>query len=203
MSQQASLFSTEYSNSNQLSILEKKLQFHVMSNEHMENSNSLTIHYSFQETILGKIIIASTTLGICYASFYDEQKGALTNLKHHFQDFTIIAKEKDAHKKALLFFQKEENKWPSITLHVKGTQFQLNVWKALLKIPLGKLSNYISIATILGNSKASRAVGTAIGKNPIAYIIPCHRVIQTNGQLGGYMWGIERKAAILNWELNK
>jgi AraC family transcriptional regulator of adaptative response/methylated-DNA-[protein]-cysteine methyltransferase len=70
----------------------------------------------------------------------------------------------------------------------------------LLLLPFGSKSSYNKIAEQIGKPKASRAVGTAIGKNPIAFIIPCHRVVQTNGQLGGYMWGIERKAAILRWE---
>jgi AraC family transcriptional regulator of adaptative response/methylated-DNA-[protein]-cysteine methyltransferase len=81
-----------------------------------------------------------------------------------------------------------------------GTPFQLKVWEALLKIPMGSLTTYGDIADIIGQPNASRAVGTAIGRNPIAFLIPCHRVIQKSGQIGGYMWGENRKRAIIAWE---
>ena len=87
-----------------------------------------------------------------------------------------------------------------IKLHLKGTPFQLKVWEALLKIPMGARSTYGQLAHEIGQPTASRAVGTAIGSNPIAFIIPCHRVIQASGHLGGYMWGPIRKAALLGWE---
>jgi AraC family transcriptional regulator of adaptative response/methylated-DNA-[protein]-cysteine methyltransferase len=95
---------------------------------------------------------------------------------------------------------KENTASKTIALHVKGTEFQLKVWAALLEIPFGELSNYGEIAQQIGHSKASRAVGTAIGSNPIALLIPCHRVVQANGKLGGFKWGLERKAAIIAWE---
>ena len=100
----------------------------------------------------------------------------------------------------MCFFNHDASKWPKINLHLQGTEFQVKVWNALLDIPFGTSTNYISIATEIENPKASRAVGTAIGKNPIAFIIPCHRVVQTNGQLGGYRWGIDRKAELIKWE---
>lgn len=87
-----------------------------------------------------------------------------------------------------------------IPLHLKGTDFQIKVWESILKIPKGKLVTYGDIATNINNSKASRAVGTAVGKNPVAYLIPCHRVIQASGNLGNYHWGATRKAAITGWE---
>ncbi len=85
-------------------------------------------------------------------------------------------------------------------LHVAGTNFQLQVWRALLSIPVAQTANYGSIAHQVGRPKAARAVGTAIGSNPVAWLIPCHRVLQKNGSLGGYRWGTERKAAMLRWE---
>ena len=87
-----------------------------------------------------------------------------------------------------------------IKLHLKGTDFQLKVWETLLKIPMGNLSTYGQIAGEIQNPKASRAVGTAIGSNPVAFLIPCHRVIQSSGHFGGYMWGTTRKTAIIGWE---
>ena len=90
-----------------------------------------------------------------------------------------------------------------IKLHLKGTDFQLKVWETLLKIPFGNLSTYGTIAKQIEKPSASRAVGTAIGDNPVAFLIPCHRVIQSTGTLGGYMWGIDRKQAIIGWEAAK
>ncbi|HEY8734590.1 MAG TPA: methylated-DNA--[protein]-cysteine S-methyltransferase, partial [Puia sp.] len=87
-----------------------------------------------------------------------------------------------------------------IKLHLKGTPFQIKVWNALLKIPAGSLKSYLEIANEIGDPHASRAVGTAIGSNPIAYLIPCHRVITSSGQLGGYHWGIDRKTVMIGYE---
>jgi AraC family transcriptional regulator of adaptative response/methylated-DNA-[protein]-cysteine methyltransferase len=86
---------------------------------------------------------------------------------------------------------------------LKGTEFQLKVWETLLKIPMGKLSTYRTIAEKIDHSNTSRAVGTAIGSNPVAFLIPCHRVIQSSGNIGGYMWGETRKTAIIGWESAK
>jgi AraC family transcriptional regulator of adaptative response/methylated-DNA-[protein]-cysteine methyltransferase len=83
---------------------------------------------------------------------------------------------------------------------LKDSPFQLKVWEALLKVPMGKLTNYRSLARQMGRPKASRAVGSALGKNAIAFLIPCHRVIRETGALGGYRWGLERKTAMLSWE---
>jgi AraC family transcriptional regulator of adaptative response/methylated-DNA-[protein]-cysteine methyltransferase len=83
---------------------------------------------------------------------------------------------------------------------LKGTDFQIKVWETLIKIPSGRLSTYGKIANQIENPKASRAVGSAIGDNPVAYLIPCHRVIQSTGTIGQYHWGSSRKAAIIGWE---
>src|SRR5690606_39008701 len=104
---------------------------------------------------------------------------------------------------ALFFFQNDWSKLGEIRLHLKGTDFQLKVWETLLKIPMGKLATYGNIAQERGNVSACRAVGTAIGNIPVAFLIPCHRVIQSSGNLGGYMWGNTRKAAIIGWESAK
>ncbi|MGN0021396.1 MAG: methylated-DNA--[protein]-cysteine S-methyltransferase, partial [Sphingobacterium hotanense] len=96
-----------------------------------------------------------------------------------------------------------ENPVDRIKLHLKGSPFQLKVWQALLEIPTGKLKTYKEIAQVIEQPTASRAVGTAIGQNPIAYLIPCHRVIQTSGKFGGYRWDPLRKTAIIGWEIAK
>ena len=87
-----------------------------------------------------------------------------------------------------------------IKLHLAGTPFQIKVWEALLKIPMGALASYGDVATMIGQPGVSRAVGTAIGHNPVAFLIPCHRVIRQNGAIGGYMWGTKRKQAMIAWE---
>jgi AraC family transcriptional regulator of adaptative response/methylated-DNA-[protein]-cysteine methyltransferase len=103
----------------------------------------------------------------------------------------------------LKMFRDDWSDLDKIKLHLKGTPFQIKVWNALLQIPVGSLKSYLEIANEIGDPKASRAVGTAIGNNPIAYIIPCHRVITSSGNLGGYHWGIDRKSAIIGWEAAK
>lgn len=85
-------------------------------------------------------------------------------------------------------------------LHVKGTNFQIQVWRALLHIPFGNLTTYQKLAQAIGRPTAARAIGNAVGANPVSYLIPCHRVIRGSGALGGYRWGLERKTAILGWE---
>jgi len=90
-----------------------------------------------------------------------------------------------------------------IALHLKGTNFQLQVWRALLKISLGDLTTYQGLAQAVGKPKAARAIGNAVGKNPVGFLIPCHRVIRGNGELGGYRWGQDRKAMLLGWEASQ
>ena len=87
-----------------------------------------------------------------------------------------------------------------IVLHLYGTDFQIEVWKALLEIPFGKTSTYSDIAKAINNPRALRAVGTAIGRNPVAILVPCHRVLRSDGGIGGYYWGIEKKKILLEWE---
>ena len=104
---------------------------------------------------------------------------------------------------AMFIFTHDWSKLNQVKLHLKGSAFQLKVWETLLKIPMGKLTTYGAVAAKIESPKASRAVGTAIGENPVAYLIPCHRIIQSSGVLGGYHWGSTRKAAIIGWEAAK
>lgn len=101
---------------------------------------------------------------------------------------------------ALFIFMQDWSKLNQVKLHLKGTDFQLKVWESLLKIPMGKFTTYGRLASQLDNPKASRAVGSAVGDNPVAYLIPCHRVIQSTGTFGQYHWGSVRKTAMLGWE---
>jgi len=106
-------------------------------------------------------------------------------------------------KEFICIFTHDWSKLNQIKLHLKGTDFQLKVWEILLKVPIGQLETYGHIAERIQNPKASRAVGSAIGDNPVAFLIPCHRVIQANGAFGQYHWGATRKAAMIGWEAVK
>jgi AraC family transcriptional regulator of adaptative response/methylated-DNA-[protein]-cysteine methyltransferase len=168
--------------------------------EYKYGGKNLTINYSYAESIFGNVMVASTQKGICYLAFHDNESEALQELNKKFPNAILRQKLDLMQQKALFIFQNDWNKLSEIKLHLKGTDFQLKVWETLLKIPMGKLTTYGAIAKEIKNPKASRAVGTAIGNNPVAFLIPCHRVIQSTGMLGGYMWGPTRKSAMIGWE---
>lgn len=168
--------------------------------EYKNGGTNLTINYCFSESPFGDIIIASTEKGICHIAFVDDRKKALQYLQTMFPNASYHSKIDKIQQDALLIFQSDWNNLNNIKLHLKGTDFQLKVWEALLSIPYGGLSSYGDIAQIIKHPRASRAVGTAIGNNPVAYLIPCHRVIQQSGNIGGYHWNPTRKKAIIGWE---
>lgn len=160
----------------------------------------LSINYSFGHTPFGQVIIASTPLGICYMAFAEDEALAFTLLQQQFR-FAKYRLQPDDHQRSVLdFFRRGVDDPLAIKLHLKGTPFQLKVWETLLKIPKGNVITYGAIAAGIGRPTASRAVGSAIGDNPVALLIPCHRVIQSSGNFGHYHWGAVRKAAILGWE---
>jgi len=171
--------------------------------EFKNGGESLTINYSIAESPFGNIIVASTTKGICHMAFFSNEEEAEKTLKGKFPNATYHQLVDTYQQDALFIFQNDWSKFNDIKLHLNGTPFQLKVWQALLKIPMGALTTYGSIAYEIERPKASRAVGTAIGSNPIAFLIPCHRVIQSSGKTGGYMWGSNRKSAIIGWEAAK
>lgn len=168
--------------------------------EYKNGGKNLYINYSFAESPFGNVIVASTPKGICYMAFEENEEMALNNLQTKFPNASFQRKLDLMQQNALFIFQNDWNKLNEIKLHLKGTDFQLKVWESLLKIPMGGLSTYGNLAEKIGNPNASRAVGTAIGNNPVAYLIPCHRVIQSTGKFGDYMWGNTRKTAIIGWE---
>lgn len=168
--------------------------------EYKNGGRLLTINYGFYQSHFGKAIIASTEKGICAVNFYEEEAQALEVLKKKFPEATYVAQTALSHESVLQIISGDMTAIEDLRLHLKGTAFQLKVWEALLQIPKGAVSSYGEIATAINKAKASRAVGTAIGSNPIAFLIPCHRVIRANGLRGAYMWGEDRKTAILAWE---
>lgn len=171
--------------------------------EYRNGGEALLINYSYAETPFGNMIVASTAKGICYMAFEDDAQKALADLKQHFPKADFRQMVDTLQQNALYIFTHDWAKLPEIKLHLKGTDFQLKVWETLLKIPMGELATYGTIAGKLENPNASRAVGSAVGSNPVAFLIPCHRVIQSTGVFGGYMWGPTRKTAIIGWEAAK
>lgn len=170
--------------------------------EYKNGGENLEINYSFAQTPFGNIIMASTHKGICHLAFADDEAETLQQLKLKFPN-ALYRQMTDLIQQNALHAFLHNGTGDKIKLHLKGTAFQLKVWEALLRIPRGGLSTYGSIAGFIENPKASRAVGTAVGDNPIAFLIPCHRVIQSSGVLGNYHWGSDRKAAMIGWEAAK
>lgn len=169
--------------------------------EYGNGGECLSINYGFAESPFGSIIVASTNKGICYMAFYDGmQQEALRELQKHFPHATYHALLDRIQQNAIFYFTQDWNMLGEVKLHVKGTAFQMKVWKALLKIPMGELSTYVTIANYIHYPKASRAVGSAVGDNPVAFLIPCHRVVKTSGEIGRYHWGTRRKTDMIGWE---
>ena len=168
--------------------------------EYKNGGENLAINYSYAESPFGNILIASTTKGICYIAFADDEAQALKNLQQTFPNAAYKQVVDKLQQNALQIFLQDWSKLDTIKLHLKGTDFQLKVWETLLKIPSGQLATYGSIAQQIEKPSASRAVGTAIGDNPVAFLIPCHRVIQSGGAFGQYHWGATRKTAMIGWE---
>lgn len=168
--------------------------------EYKNGGEDLSINYSYAETPFGDIIVASTPKGICHMAFVDAEQEALSNLQKRFPNAHYKQMVDLIQQNALYIFTKDWRNLSKIKLHLKGTAFQLKVWETLLKIPMGRLSTYGNIASQLHLPKASQAVGSAVANNPVAFLIPCHRVIQSSGAFGQYHWGSNRKTAMIGWE---
>lgn len=168
--------------------------------EYKNGGEHLSINYSFAESPFGSLLVASTAKGICHIAFISDETRALADLQQMFPNASYRQVVDLIQQNALQIFTNDWSRLEQVKLHLKGSDFQMKVWETLLKIPAGKLSTYGDIAKQINRPKASRAVGTAIGDNPVAFLIPCHRVIRSGGALGGYHWGLTRKTAIIGWE---
>lgn len=165
--------------------------------EYKSGGENLKIQYQYYNSCFGKLIIANTSKGICHVMFYERENEAFNTFKQNFPNAQYEQVTMDIHLRVVEVMEQSGQQTQPIQLHIKGTPFQFKVWEALLKIPVGELETYGGVAESINRESASRAVGTAIGKNPVAYLIPCHRVIQASGNLGGYMWGPNRKRIII------
>jgi AraC family transcriptional regulator of adaptative response/methylated-DNA-[protein]-cysteine methyltransferase len=168
--------------------------------EYKNGGAQLQINYSFAESPFGSLIVAATPKGICYMAFADDSDLAFQELQQLFPNAKYRQVLDMIQQNALYIFGKDWSRLQELKLHLKGTDFQIKVWETLLKVPVGELSTYSAIASALDNPKASRAVGSAVGDNPVAFLIPCHRVIKSTGELGQYHWGSPRKTAMIGWE---
>jgi AraC family transcriptional regulator of adaptative response/methylated-DNA-[protein]-cysteine methyltransferase len=171
--------------------------------EYKNGGKALAINYSFAETPFGHIIVASTAKGVCYMAFADDRDIAFGELLKAFPNAEYTQVVDAIQQEALFIFKKDWSLLSNIKLHLKGTSFQLKVWEALLNIPVGGLSTYAAVANAIEQPTASRAVGSAVGDNPVAFLIPCHRVIKSTGEFGQYHWGAARKSAMIGWEAAK
>ncbi len=158
-----------------------------------------TLRYAGFPTPFGPAVAVETTVGIAHLAFLSEREQVLTEVKRHFPDAELTSTAGPHTEQVMRYFQEQTPSRP-IGLDLRGTPFQLQVWQALLSIPPGQAVSYGDLAQAVGRPSASRAVGTAVGKNPIAYLIPCHRVIRGDGATGGYRWGVERKVVMQDWE---
>lgn len=161
--------------------------------------DGLTIHYGFHESPFGEALIATTERGLCNLAFtqQEDRRALLDELHTRWPNATLV---EDGARTRAVARQIFGDSAGAVTLFLKGTNFQIRVWEALLRVPAGRAVTYEDIARSIGHPTAVRAVGAAVGQNPIAYLIPCHRVLRKSGVFGEYHWGATRKKALLAWE---
>jgi AraC family transcriptional regulator of adaptative response/methylated-DNA-[protein]-cysteine methyltransferase len=174
----------------------------VTPGEYKSKGKGLRIDYGCHASPFGNIFIARTSRGVCRAAFLDadDSEADLSNLRRAWPLASFVNNDSTTGHVVDAMFGKDPTPELPLSLHVAGTNYQVAVWRALLEIPRGTVVSYKQVATSLGNPRSSRAVGNAIGMNPVAYLVPCHRVIQKSGALGGYRWGKTRKQMIQIWE---
>ena len=166
----------------------------------------LPLAYGFHPSPFGTAVVIATSRGLAGLAFADtgEEQAALADMQRRWP--RAIYTHDQAGTAALAQRIFETRRWQQdqpLRVVLIGTDFEVRVWETLLKIPLGRATTYSNIASRIGNDKASRAVGTAVGKNPISFVVPCHRVLGKSGALTGYHWGITRKQAMLGWEAGR
>ena len=167
------------------------------------HGRGLNIQYGFHDCPFGRALILITSEGLAGLAFADngKEKSALADMTSRWPEATYVENQQATASYARRIFESERWK-PDQPLKIVfiGSDFEIRVWETILRIPFGKASTYSDIACHIGKPKAARAVGSAVGKNPISFVVPCHRVLEKSGGLGGYHWGLTRKRAILGWE---
>jgi AraC family transcriptional regulator of adaptative response/methylated-DNA-[protein]-cysteine methyltransferase len=168
--------------------------------EYAKGGRGLSIEYGFADCPFGRVLVMATPKGVCGLAFGDEgeDERMLADMTSRWPKADFIENAGRAEDIACRIFEHDGK--TEIGLHLLGTPFQIKVWEALLAIPEGKMTTYGTLAARLGDAKASRAVGTAVGRNPVSWLIPCHRVLGSDGALHGYHWGLVRKRSMLAME---
>ncbi|MEW5939548.1 MAG: methylated-DNA--[protein]-cysteine S-methyltransferase [Chloroflexota bacterium] len=170
----------------------------VTPGEYKSRGAGLTIRYAIHPTPFGKCLIGTTERGICHLGFVQASEGdAVDNLVADWNEAKMIEDYKSTAPLVAPIFDLNPQGRDSLRLHLRGTNFQIKVWEALLQIPQGTVTTYEGIAARIGQPSALRAVGTAVGHNPVAVLIPCHRVLRKDGDFGNYRYGTARKKALL------
>jgi AraC family transcriptional regulator of adaptative response/methylated-DNA-[protein]-cysteine methyltransferase len=174
----------------------------VTPGEYKDWGKDLEIRYGRASSPFGDCLLALTARGVCGLEFVNdgETDAAVARLHRAWAGARLLEDPRAVRERAARIFGPAESRPEPITLLVKGTNFQLQVWRALLQIPAGAATSYGALAEAIDRPGAARAVGGAVSRNPIAFLIPCHRVLRESGQFGGYRWGAERKRAMLGWE---
>lgn len=173
----------------------------VTPGEFKSGGRGASVAYGIHETRFGTCLIGSTPRGICRVRFLDA--GETTEAVEAFRrewPHALVCEDADATRQVADGIGASGPHADCPPLLLRGTNFQLQVWRALLAIPPGRVVSYGDVGALIGRPKASRAVGAAVGANPVASLIPCHRVLRKNGAFGGYRWGVARKVAMLGWE---
>jgi AraC family transcriptional regulator of adaptative response/methylated-DNA-[protein]-cysteine methyltransferase len=163
----------------------------------------VTIRYGFHDCPFGRVLLMMTDQGICGLAFADagEEQKAFLDMSGRWPEASYAEQPEVTGPQVLRIFNPLSwNAEQPLRIVFIGTEFETRVWQTLLRVPLGRATTYSDIASHIGNPKASRAVGTAVGRNPISFVVPCHRVLGKSGGLCGYHWGLTRKQAILGWE---
>lgn len=173
----------------------------------MQKAKIEIITYGLHDTPLGQVVIAQSSMGLCWLGFMvSKENGAykgdgFTRMQEYFPSSNLV-RDDDATRSLIADIMDawDKDTLRDIALDLRGTDFQCSVWKALLNIPRGQVISYGDVANDIGKPKASRAVGSAVGENPVSLIVPCHRVVKASGALGNYGWGIDLKKKILDAE---
>ena len=175
----------------------------VTPGEYKLRGEGVTIRYGFHPTPFGECLLATTERGVCALRFLTtpSRQAAFRELRDEWRAAEFVKDDDETGEICRqVFHAASEDSRAPFHLHLHGTNFQLKVWQALLTIPAGRLTNYSDLAAKIDAPNVQRAVGSAVGRNPIAYLIPCHRVIRSLGVIGDYRWGHERKQAMIGWE---
>jgi AraC family transcriptional regulator, regulatory protein of adaptative response / methylated-DNA-[protein]-cysteine methyltransferase len=171
--------------------------------EWKSGGDGLTVYYGFHPSLFGSALVMATERGLCGLAFADlgKERPALDDMRRRWPKARYVEDSaRTAPLAARIFDKKAWRQDRPLRVVLIGTDFEVRVWEKLLRIPLGRATTYSDIAGSIGSPKAARAVGAAVGKNPISFVVPCHRVLGKSGALTGYHWGVTRKQAMLGWE---